>query len=173
MAYVLTNNLFLRISIVIKSEPNDDVIIKTSSANDDDGNSNDHPPPAKLIKLESSDIEDDIDITTNTTSEPFVYEKIHPIVASASTIIAAAQPSKETTLQMVATSGTSASPTEPKYCHICDIKFTYLNTYLAHKQFYCKKTKPDISDASGTTTSPRVSPVANLGGRTATETSVL
>lgn len=32
-----------------------------------------------------------------------------------------------------------AAANEPKYCNICDIKFTYLNTYIAHKQYYCKE----------------------------------
>lgn len=38
-----------------------------------------------------------------------------------------------------ATPALSTKNNEPKYCSICDIKFTYLNTYLAHKQYYCKE----------------------------------
>ena len=25
-----------------------------------------------------------------------------------------------------------------KYCETCDIKFNYMKSYIAHKQFYCK-----------------------------------
>lgn len=31
-----------------------------------------------------------------------------------------------------------------RYCHVCDIKFTYHNTFIAHKQFYCKTIRNDL-----------------------------
>lgn len=30
-----------------------------------------------------------------------------------------------------------------KYCDKCDIKFNFLKTYLAHKQYYCKNSTPN------------------------------
>lgn len=30
-----------------------------------------------------------------------------------------------------------------KYCEKCDIKFNFLKTYLAHKQYYCKNSTPN------------------------------
>lgn len=33
---------------------------------------------------------------------------------------------------------------DTKYCHVCDIKFNYLNTFIAHKQFYCKNIQNDL-----------------------------
>lgn len=30
-----------------------------------------------------------------------------------------------------------------KYCEKCDIKFNFLKTYLAHKQYYCKNSNPN------------------------------
>jgi zinc finger protein ZFPM1 len=37
----------------------------------------------------------------------------------------------------------SNSSTLEKYCSNCDIVFTYENTFLAHKKFYCKSIKSD------------------------------
>lgn len=36
------------------------------------------------------------------------------------------------------TNGQQDDNTNTKYCRNCDIKFNYMNTYIAHKQFYCK-----------------------------------
>lgn len=33
----------------------------------------------------------------------------------------------------------SAIASVPRRCETCDIKFTYLKSYLAHKEFYCKE----------------------------------
>lgn len=33
----------------------------------------------------------------------------------------------------------SAIANVPRRCETCDIKFTYLKSYLAHKEFYCKE----------------------------------
>lgn len=32
----------------------------------------------------------------------------------------------------------STSAVDNKYCHVCDIKFKYLSSYLAHKKSYCR-----------------------------------
>lgn len=32
---------------------------------------------------------------------------------------------------------TMQSPSDSKYCSNCDISFTYSNTFIAHKKFYC------------------------------------
>lgn len=59
--------------------------------------------------------------------------------------------------------------TEPKYCNICDIKFNYLNTFIAHKKFYCKNVTSDIENNSAIT---QPQSAATVLTRTA-ETSVL
>lgn len=49
--------------------------------------------------------------------------------------------------------------TDTKYCHVCDIKFNYLNTFIAHKKFYCKSIQSDL-DASGATTNQATAVIA-------------
>lgn len=44
--------------------------------------------------------------------------------------------------------------TEMRYCHVCDIKFNYLNTFIAHKKFYCKNLQNDIDASSAATNQP-------------------
>lgn len=66
---------------------------------------------------------------------------------------------------------------DTKYCNICDIKFNFLNTYIAHKQFYCKAASNAMDAATNSsvlTTASRSSPGqgASVVTRTA-ETSVL
>ncbi|XP_059619232.1 zinc finger protein ush isoform X2 [Phlebotomus argentipes] len=52
----------------------------------------------------------------------------------------------------------------PKYCKVCDIRFNYLNTFIAHKKFYCKGNSVDsilperISEANSA--SPKASPAS-------------
>lgn len=125
-------------------------------------------PPMKLIKLELSESSMDdnhIDITGDRS-----YEKNHSIVASTNAIIG---PGLAPSLLPPATSPAS----EPKYCNICDIKFNYLNTFIAHKKFYCKTSKPDldksvaVNSASGGGTAAPQSTVTVA--RAVTETSVL
>lgn len=145
-------------------------------------------PPTKLIKLEIpsiidddnhidvddvADIDVDVDITTNATNKAnsFFYDKSALSTPSA----VAALPPPPPPRPLSASSPSSA--TDTKYCHICDIKFNYLNTFMAHKQFYCvnKTTDMDVGNvvpASNAGAGPRTSPsVAATVGRA--ETSVL
>jgi hypothetical protein len=57
------------------------------------------------------------------------------------------------------------SPNNSKYCSNCDISFTYSNTFIAHKQFYCKKKNNSTNNG----TSPNGS---NVNVSIAAETSV-
>lgn len=99
-------------------------------------------PPLKRIKLEAKDVgADDKTVTEAIESD---YK-----AADRSTILAS---------------------TEPKYCNICDIKFNYLNTFIAHKKFYCKNVTADIETNSSAISQPQ--PAATVLQRTA-ETSVL
>ncbi|XP_037911626.1 zinc finger protein ush isoform X3 [Hermetia illucens] len=41
-----------------------------------------------------------------------------------------------------------------KYCQTCDIKFKYMNSYLAHKQFYCKRTRNENDDLNSESNQP-------------------
>ncbi|KAG4074864.1 hypothetical protein HA402_009289 [Bradysia odoriphaga] len=97
-------------------------------------------PPLKRIKLEAKDT-DDKTVTETIESDCKAADR--------STIVAS---------------------TEPKYCNICDITFNYLNTFIAHKKFYCKNVTADIETNSSAISQPQ--PAATVLTRTA-ETSVL
>lgn len=57
------------------------------------------------------------------------------------------------------------SPNDSKYCSNCDISFTYSNTFIAHKKFYCKGKQNSTNNG----TSPNGS---NVNVSIAAETSV-
>lgn len=49
------------------------------------------------------------------------------------------EPSPEVTVKIEAKeSHDSEAAADSLYCNKCDIKFNFPNTYVAHKQFYCK-----------------------------------
>lgn len=39
----------------------------------------------------------------------------------------------------------------PNYCDACDITFNYVNTFIAHKKFYCKNSLPEGGAGAGAT----------------------
>lgn len=57
------------------------------------------------------------------------------------------------------------SPNDSKYCSNCDISFTYSNTFIVHKQFYCK-------GKNGSTSKGTSSNGSNANVSIAAETSV-
>lgn len=61
------------------------------------------------------------------------------------------------------------SPNGSKYCKTCDITFTYANTFIAHKKFYCKANKVEVVGRPNSGPSPTASVVVTRGA----ETSVL
>lgn len=75
---------------------------------------------------------------------------------------------------VAATNATANADT--KYCNICDIRFNYVNTYMAHKKFYCKNIEADMDGSQSsvirTNASPNATATATVVTRTA-ETSVL
>lgn len=125
------------------------MVIKTEPAEPIDTNrsSSDieviNEPPLKRIKLEAKDVgADDKTVTEAIESDYKAADNRSTIVAS----------------------------TEPKYCNICDITFNYLNTFIAHKKFYCKNVTADIDTNSSAISQQQ--PAATVLTRTA-ETSVL
>lgn len=46
----------------------------------------------------------------------------------------------------------SAIASAPRRCETCDIKFTYLKSYLAHKEFYCKERNNNGTNVAGSVT---------------------
>ena len=49
----------------------------------------------------------------------------------------------------------SAIANAPRRCETCDIKFTYLKSYLAHKEFYCKERNNNGKTGGGAVTSSK------------------
>lgn len=151
--------------------------------------------PSNVIKIEQNDSSDDdavevIDIKTTAPIESIGSQKftksyqttdtLGPI--SRSIIANSHSPilTKSHTMTGNNATGNNAAVVgniDTKYCNICDIKFNFLNTYIAHKQFYCKAV-PNAMDGTTNnsilTTANRSSPGqgASVVTRTA-ETSVL
>lgn len=129
-------------------------------------------PPMKLIKLEKNEMSDDLHTTNHQTKSMLtdVYDKPNHI--SASTIIAPGptiQLSPPPPMPQQQPSSGHHSSLEATYCNICDIKFNYLHTYIAHKQSYCKASKSHDKTSSESVSPQSTVPVS----RAVAETSVL
>lgn len=117
----------------------------------------------KVIKIEIKDSADDIDETLPEIHQPIIAPPeiiINPVALSQISPTRAPQPTAPVPI------------TDTKYCHICDIKFNYLNTFIAHKKFYCKTIKQDLDGATSVITSNNSPSPASVVTRPA-ETSVL
>lgn len=55
----------------------------------------------------------------------------------------------------------STSEVDNKYCHICDIKFKYMNSYIAHKKSYCRSMQNELDIGSVVAPSPASSVIAS------------
>lgn len=54
----------------------------------------------------------------------------------------------------------NASPEiDNKYCHVCDIKFKYMSSYIAHKKSYCRNIQSDL-DIGAVTSNQATSVIA-------------
>lgn len=122
--------------MIIKTEPGEPPIDVNRSASSDIEVIKE--PPLKMIKLEAKDMNVD---------DRMVTEAIESDYKASSTDNNKSNKSSTSSSSIVSV----ASSTEPKYCNICDIKFNYLNTFIAHKKFYCKNIATDIENNSSTT----------------------
>ncbi|XP_031619091.1 zinc finger protein ush isoform X2 [Contarinia nasturtii] len=52
----------------------------------------------------------------------------------------------------------STSGDDNKYCHVCDIKFKYMSSYIAHKKSYCRNVPNELDIGPVTPNPPRSSP---------------
>lgn len=101
-------------------------------------------PIASVIKtehIELSDNEDDDKRSDNESNSSLVkhYSKLD------------AESVKKSILSDTNSISINAGGTDSKYCHVCDIKFTYLDTFIAHKRGYCKGLRNDLDAATATT----------------------
>lgn len=72
---------------------------------------------------------------------------------------------RATLLSGTATALNSSPPTnENRYCNVCDIKFKYLSSYIAHKEHYCKQSYcrniPNDLDIGPVASNPATSVIA-------------
>lgn len=148
-----------------------------------------------VIKIEQTDLSDDevevTDIKSTANVEPIgslkytkSYQSADAVenISSRSLTANAHSPVLAKGHAMAANNAAAAAAAvvgniDTKYCNICDIKFNFLNTYIAHKQFYCKAATNAMDAAANSsvlTTASRSSPGqgASVVTRTA-ETSVL
>lgn len=98
-------------------------------------------PAISVIKIETNDASDSEEnekcveiIDTNST------HSVHPYQIGTETSLARA------TLLSGSAAALNASPPaiDNKYCNVCDIKFKYLSSYLAHKESYCRNISNDL-----------------------------
>lgn len=141
-------------SVTIKTEPTDDhpKIIDNYAIKE---------PPLKMIKLETKD--------TTIDDRPNVMPPLQPLIERS---LNASSPAEMIVNRTPPISNSPLSAADqPKYCNICDIKFNYLNTFIAHKKFYCKNADAEmVQSAAVLSTTPTNSSTTVPRG---TETPVL
>lgn len=153
--------------VTIKTEPTDDIksivvdnhIIKE--------------PPLKMIKLETNIIDDRSMTIPIQSPQPLLERSLN--AASPADIVLTNNRTSPMMTNAVGSNNTAGSTSistvdQPKYCNICDIKFNYLNTFIAHKKFYCKNSDRDIVEQSSVVVSASTTPTNSSRG---TETPVL
>lgn len=99
-------------------------------------------PAINVIKIETDDASDTEEndkcveiIDTNST------HSIQPYQIGTETSLARA-----TLLSGSAAALNSSPPAiDNKYCNVCDIKFKYMSSYLAHKESYCRNISNDLN----------------------------
>lgn len=152
--------------------------VNVEAATDAAPNSN-----ANVIKIEQADLSDDDVEVNEVQSSPNVepirsqkftnsYQSTDAVETISRSLIANSHSPLLTKSHAMTANNAAAvvGNIDTKYCNICDIKFNFLNTYIAHKQFYCKAA-PNAIDAPA---SSRSSPGQGASVVTrAAETSVL
>lgn len=160
------------VDVVTAADTNEANVIKIEQTDlsDDEVEVNDIKSPANVEPIgslkytksyQSADAVENISRSLGANSHSPVLTKGHAMAANNAAAAAAAV----------------VGNIDTKYCNICDIKFNFLNTYIAHKQFYCKAATNAMDAAANSsvlTTASRSSPGqgASVVTRTA-ETSVL
>lgn len=122
-----------------------------------------------IIKTEQIDISDneDDDKHSDIEVEPSHGKSYHKLDAD---IVKKSILSETSSISVNALNPPGAG-TEMRYCHVCDIKFNYLNTFIAHKKFYCKSLQNDIDASSATANQP--APVITTARSSPNQTSVV
>jgi zinc finger protein ZFPM1 len=149
-------NIYFSHHSVIKTEP-EDVEMEEEAPKESEESCKSPIVASTPIKIET---EEDIEITDSPKHSPPPQRLVSPKTTSPGS-------NHSPTISINSTTPPIVSPNGSKYCTNCDISFTYTNTFIAHKKFYCKGKNGDRT----MTNSPNPSNVVNV--TLAAETSVL
>jgi hypothetical protein len=114
---------------VIKIEPNQEPVVEEISAQDDDGGRRSEVDVSSAQNIVKIEIEDKNESNDAAALSPECE-----------------QPKNLNFNDSLSPTQFSISPNGSKYCTNCDISFTYTNTFIAHKKFYCKNKSDDRSN---------------------------
>lgn len=125
----------------MKSEPNESKSSERSPNIIQEPDDDDENDVVNSIKTENIDISDNEDDEKNTD---FVEPDAKQIfkIATENTISRSSLLSATAAGSMSLNASTSGN--DDKYCQTCDIRFKYLNSYLAHKKSYCRNIQNDL-----------------------------
>lgn len=98
--------------------------------------------PIKIETTDGSDIEDDEKNADVVDSDSIPIIPHFPI-GTENALTRSALLSGTPTLPAISLNA-STSGTDNKYCNVCDIKFKYLSSYMAHKKSYCRNVQNDL-----------------------------
>lgn len=131
--------IFILNSVIIKTEPEE-----TKPTAETEVDMREYSP--KTIKIENSNdaTEDDSDVEPLPSN---IKTQLHSISDHNSSSLS---PPISTQLPVSAISANLDGSSN--YCDVCDIKFNYLNSLIAHKKYYCKNVKTNVD--AGTNLSP-------------------
>lgn len=94
----------------------------------------------KTIKIENIDISDseENEKCSNVTDEEPMPVTHSIRINSENSVSRGTLMSGNANPSPISIDATTTSATDSKYCHVCDIKFKYMSSYMAHKKSYCR-----------------------------------
>lgn len=138
--------------------------------------------PVSQIKQEEAELidDDEDDVNANTNAVENVNSRPKSAVIQLPELVEAPlklSPSSLSPNFDLELNDSLSNSIDTKYCNICNIKFTYLKSFIAHKKFYCRAVTSDVDAAKRTvlTAATRSSPNQSSASHVtrATETPVL
>lgn len=94
------------------------------------------------IKIENIDISDNED--EEKSSDIVDTDTVQPYQIGTENAVARPSLLSGTTTAGSLSLNSISSEIDSKYCHVCDIKFKYMSSYMAHKKSYCRNIQSEI-----------------------------
>lgn len=130
--------------MIVKSEPQE----SNSSERSPNVTQETENSTVSTIKIESSSISDNEDdekragiIDTDTISVAQPYQLGTENSIARATLLSGTATASSIPLN-------ASTPVDDKYCNVCDIKFKYMSSYVAHKKSYCRNIQNDLDIGS-------------------------